>query len=57
VTIDVTIVVHEICTCMGLSYANEDCTVWANTKVIVACAHMIFTLDCAVEVGKTVEEI
>ena len=42
---------------MGLSYANEDCAVWANTKEIVACAHVIFTLDCAVEAGKEAEEI
>lgn len=42
---------------MGLSYANEDCAVWANTKVIVAYAHVIFTLYCAVEAGKAAEEI
>jgi len=42
---------------MGLSYANEDYTVWANTKVIVVCAHVIFTLDCAVEAGKAAKEI
>ena len=41
----------------GLSNANEDCVVWANTKVIVACDHVIFTLDCAVEAGKVAEEI
>jgi len=41
----------------GLSNANEDCIVWANTKAIVACAHVIFTFHCAVEVGKATEEI
>ena len=41
----------------GLINANEDCIVWAYTKAIVACPHVIFTLDCAVEAGKAVEEI
>ena len=36
----------------GLSYANEDCAVWENIKEIVACVHVIFALDCAVEAGK-----
>ena len=41
----------------GLSYANEDCVVWANIKAIVACAHVILLQDCAVEAGKAAEEI
>ena len=48
---------HEILHMHGLSNANEDCAVWANTKAIVACAHVIFTWDCSVEVGKEAEKI
>jgi len=49
--------VHEIGTCNGLSNANEDSAVWANIKVIVARAHVIFTWDCAVEAGKAAKKI
>ena len=41
----------------GLSNSNEDCTVWANFKAIVACAHVILLHDCAVEAGKAADEI
>jgi len=41
----------------GLSNANEDCTVWANIKAIVACAHVIYLAYCVVEAGKAAEEI
>ena len=48
---------HEILHMHGLRNANEDCVVWANTKAIVVCAHMILLQDCAVEAGKAAEEI